>query len=332
MTKAMQDGPIPEVGIVIYPGVQPAAVHGLTDLFAVADTFAADRPGDGRRLRVTHWRPERGDAAADPCIYDSLPGAPPRPGVLVVPPTMVDLPAPETGERLARWLAERHAAGVTLASVCSGAYVLAATGLLDGRTASTHHSFAGTLAGSFPGVRIDLDCRIIDHGDVVTAGGFMAWVDVGLMLVERYLGAAIRVDTTRFMFADPAKRGETWFAGFPPNLGHGDEAVRRAQDWIHIRDGSNLTLTELAAKARLSPRTFQRRFAAATGMTVADYCRQARLSRARELLEASNAPIKAIAASLGYREVPSFVRVFRKGTGETPAAYRRRFGAAPMPA
>ena len=136
----------------------------------------------------------------------------------------------------------------------------------------------------------------------------------------------MRAETARFMFADQARRTQAYFAGFPPPNLHADEAVRRAQEWIHIRDGGNLTLDALAAKSGLEKRTFQRRFAAATGMTAAEYCRQVRISRARELLEASDAPIKVIAESLGYREVPAFARVFRKRTGQTPAAYRRQFG------
>lgn len=325
MTKSMPTGPMREIGIVLYPGVQPAAVHGITDLLAVADAFAAERPAEGRRLRITHWRPEP-SGVSDPCVYDSRPGTAPWPSVLVLPPTMVNLPSPETSERLARWLAGHHAAGVTLVSVCSGAYVLAATGLLDGRAASTHHSFAERLGESFPRIQIDIERRIVDHGDVMTAGGFMAWVDIGLLLVDRFLGAGVRAETARFMFADQARRAQEYFAGFPPPAPHADEAVRKAQEWIHIRDGGNLTLGELAAKSGLEKRTFQRRFAAATGMTPAEYCRQVRISRARELLEAGDAPIKAISESLGYREVPSFSRVFRKSTGQTPAAYRRRFG------
>ena len=326
MTISKSTGPVVEVGIVVYPGVQPAAVHGLTDLLAIADRLALERFPQRRRVRVTHWLPERSEAGADPCVFDSLPGSPRLPVVLMLLPTMVDLPSPETSERLAQWLNERHAAGVTLVSVCSGAYVLAATGLLDGRTASTHQSFARRLSASFPKIGIDVERRIIDLGDVITAGGFMAWVDVGLMLVERFFGAGLRSDTARFMFADPVTRDNAYFAGFPPIQSHSDEAVRQAQELVHTRDGTNLTLAELAARAGLEKRTLQRRFVAATGMTPAEYCRQVRIARARELLEASNAPIKVIAESLGYREVPSFARVFRKRTGQTPGAYRRQFG------
>ena len=326
MTNAVSPRAAPEIGIVLYPGVQPAAVHGLTDLFRVADTLGLGQDPAAGRLRTTHWRPGSSAGPGEACVFDSLPGTPPRPAVLILPPTMVDLPAPEANAALARWLGERHATGVTLVSVCSGIYLLAATGLLDRRAASTHQSFATTLAASFPEVRIDLRRCIIDHGDVVTAGGFMAWIDLGLMLVERYLGPALRADTARFLLTDATQRQQAYFAGLPPERAHGDAAVQRAQELVHVRDGIGLTLGELAAAARLEKRTFQRRFFAATGMTPADYCRQVRLARGRELLEASNAPIKAIAESLGYREVPSFARVFRKQTGQTPAAYRRQFG------
>ncbi len=328
MTKPASTPASYEVGIVLYAGAQPAAVHGLTDLLAVAEALALEQRPPAARLRITHWHPAASGAPGAACVFDSAPGQPPRPEILIVPPTMVDLPQPEANERLARWLLERHAAGVTLASVCSGIYVLAATGLLDGRVASTHQSFATTLAAAFPRIRIDLDRCIVDHGDVITAGGFMAWIDIGLMLVERYLGPSLRTETARFMLSDATHRRQDYFAGFPPSRAHGDEAVRKAQEWIHGRDGIGLTLGELAARAGLGKRTFQRRFFTATGMAPADYCRQVRAARARELLEASNAPIKVIAESLGYQEVPSFTRSFRRHTGQTPAAYRRQFGIA----
>ncbi len=308
------------IGIVLYPGVQMAAVHGLTDLFAVAGQFAADAAG--RRhpaLRITHWCPvaDRGKDLA--CVHDSDPHGAPTPAILIVPPTLAALPDEPVCDRIAAWLHGRHAGGALLIAVCSGAFLVARTGLLDGRRVSTHRRCAQALAERFPRIAVDGDARILDHADILTAGGFMAWVDVGLILVERLLGQAARQETARFIGHDPRSRDTALHpAGFAPRQGHEDAAVLRAQDLIHLRDGQGISLAALAAAARLERRTLIRRFRSATGETPMAYCRAVRLARARELLEAGSGPVKEIAGSLGYADPSSFVRAFRRAHGGPP--------------
>ena len=133
-----------EIGIVIYPGVQAAPVHGLTDLFGIAVAIALERrKRDSAPLRLTHWRLADGRGARISCVYDSDPRGSPRPGTLIVPPTMVGLPDPHVPSGLAPWLRSQHAGGAKLISVCSGAFVLAQTGLLAGR--SIKHSSCSSL-------------------------------------------------------------------------------------------------------------------------------------------------------------------------------------------
>jgi transcriptional regulator GlxA family with amidase domain len=210
--------------------------------------------------------------------------------------------------------------------VCSGAFILAATGLVAGRSVATHRICAEALAKRFPEIIVDTNQRIIDDGDIITAGGFLAWVDVGLLLVDKILGSAVRVETARFILSDPAPNKARYFPGFTPRQTHGDTAVLKAQEWVHIRDGRDVSLASMAAAAGLERRTFLRRFANATGMTPIEYCRAVRIARARELLEGGNTPQKEIARSLGYKDVASFARVFRKVTGLAPGAHRKRFG------
>jgi transcriptional regulator GlxA family with amidase domain len=209
--------------------------------------------------------------------------------------------------------------------VCSGAFILAETGLVVGRSVSTHPICADALAKRFPEITVDTSRRIIDYGDIITAGGFMAWVDIGLLLVERILGRCVRTEMSRFMLSDPAVSEARYFAGFAPRQAHGDTAVLKAQEWVHLRDGRNVDLASMAAAAGLKRRTFLRRFASATGMTPIEYCRAVRIARARELLEFGNTSQKEIAHSLGYKDVASFARAFSKATGSAPGAYRQSF-------
>jgi transcriptional regulator GlxA family with amidase domain len=161
------------------------------------------------------------------------------------------------------------------------------------------------------------------------AGGFIAWVDVRLLLLEKVLGGNVRAETARFfLFSDPAACEARYFPCFAPEQAHGDNPVLKALKWVHIRDGRDASLAAMAAASGLGRRTFLRRFANATGMTPIKYCRAVRMARARELLQSGNTPQKEIAYSLGYQDVASFARVFRKATGLAPGAYRKTFSGA----
>jgi transcriptional regulator GlxA family with amidase domain len=315
-----------EIGIVHYPGAQVACILGRTDLFGVASRTALDQRRSGHPLRVTHWQPIHGRDANLSCVYDSAPHGRPQPRTLIIPPTMVNLPDPDVPAGVVSWVRNRHAAGATLVSLCSGAFILAETGLVDGQSVATHQICAGALAKRFPQIVVDTNRRIIDHGNIITAGGFLAWVDVGLFLVDRILGPAMRAETARFVLSDPAADEARYFTGFAPPQTHRDRAVLKAQEWVHMRDGRGVSLAAMATAAGLERRTLLRRFATATGMTPIEYCRAVRIARARELLEGGDTSQKRIAQSLGYKDVASFARVFRKAVGSAPGTYRKRFG------
>jgi transcriptional regulator GlxA family with amidase domain len=323
----MSESPAHEIGIVHYPGAQVACILGLTDLFGIACTIALDQRRSGQSpLRVTHWKPIDSFDANLSCVYDSAPRGNPQPWTLIIPPTMVNLPDPDVPAGVVSWVRNRHAAGTTLVSLCSGAFILAETGLVDGKSVATHQICAKALAKRFPKIVVDTNRRIIDHGDIITAGGFLSWVDLGLFLIDRILGPAIGAETARFVLANPAAGEALNFAGFAPPQTHGDTAVLKAQEWVHMRDGRGVSLAALATAAGLERRTLLRRFASATGMTPIEYCRSVRIARARELLEGGDTSQKQIARSLGYKNVASFARVFRKAVGSAPGAYRKRFG------
>lgn len=320
----------PEIGILVYPGVQLAAVHGLTDLLTIAANLDA-ASGSRRRLGITHW--SAGPGGVDPSHRRDDRS---EPIALVVPPTLSDLPEPETIETIGRFLRGEHRRGVELVSVCSGVFLVAATGLLEGRVVSTHPGCARALAESFPTISVDTEARMIAHPGILTAGGFMAWVDVGLLLIGRLLGEAVEAETARFALAgraadimpDPAPRAELRLrADLAPLRAHADPAIRKAQEHVHLRDGRDVTLAAMAAVAGLERRTFLRRFQSATGLTPIDYCRQVRIARAREFVEDGHLPLKGIAEKLGYADVSAFAKAFRRAYGSPPGLYRKERSA-----
>lgn len=317
-----------EIGLVVYPGAQQAAVLGLTDLFGVANRIAASyREQDGPLLRITHW--QQGCSESPPVrVFDSGADGASRLSVLILPPTLDEPTGTTCPASLAAWLRARHADGVVLGSVCAGAFLLAETGLMAGRRMTTHWAYAERLQERFPQARVEAGRLIIDDGDVITAGGVMSWTDLGLRLVDRLLGPTVMIDTARMLLIDPPGREQRCYSVFSPRLTHGDAAVLRVQHWLQATQARDVALATLAAQARLEERTFLRRFQKATGMTSTEYCQRLRVGRARELLQFGTTSIDRVAWEVGYGDAGAFRKVFTRIVGLSPGEYRRRFHAA----
>lgn len=325
--------PVAEIGLLIYPDCQLSAIYGLTDLFRVASQGAGYVPaalppveGPAPEIRVSHWRQEAGEVT---CIWDSHPGQPHDLTHVIAPPSLVLPEAMQPQPVAAHWMMQHHAAGATLCSVCAGAFVLAETGLMDGRPATTHWAFAAQLAQRFPRIRLAAENMVLDDGDIVTAGGILAWTDLGLTLVERLLGAGIMLATARFFLVEPPRSSQRPYAAFVARFDHGDEAIRKAQHHLHAHASEPLHLSTLHALAGMTERTFLRRFQAATGFRPSTYLQQVRVARARESLEQTSLPIDRIAWEVGYSDVAAFRKIFQKLTAMPPSEYRQRFGIAP---
>ena len=313
---------VAEIGLLIYPDCQLAAIYGLTDLFRIAGEWTGDSP---RGIRVSHWQATEEDVS---CIWDSHPGAPHRLSHVIAPPSIVMPEHMAPAPAAARFLRDQHAAGATLCSVCAGAFVLAETGLIDGRRATTHWAFARQLAQRFPKVHLAAEHMVLDEGDIMTAGGILAWADLGLTLVSRLLGPSTMLATARFLLVEPPRHSQRPFAQFIPRFDHGDEAVRQSQHQIHAQAATLKGVADLAVSVGMTGRTFLRRFSAATGFTPVEYLQQVRIAKARELLERTPTPVDRVAWDIGYSDPAAFRKLFQKLTGLPPATYRQQFGIA----
>ena len=319
---------VAEIGILLYPDCQLAAVYGLTDLFRIAGEQAARNPAGAapRRIRVSHWRVEPGsDDVA--CIWDSHPGRPHRLGHVIVPPSLVLPGDMQPMTTAARWMSQQHRQGTTLCSVCAGAFVLAETGLMTGRRATTHWAFAEALARRFPDIVVQAENMVIDDGDLMTAGGILAWTDLGLTVVEKLLGPGAMLATARFLLVDPPRRAQSAYAAFIPDFDHGDQQVLKVQHHLHANCATAQSVGAMAALAGLSLRTFLRRFQKASGLRPTEYLQHVRIMKARDALELTNHPVDQIAWSVGYADAAAFRKTFARLTGMTPNRYRQRFGA-----
>jgi transcriptional regulator GlxA family with amidase domain len=315
-----------EIGLVLYPNAQQSAISGLFDLFQIADQLSRKRLGtDKALLRISQLsEAKRGDFLAR--TFDTHPNAGGEPAVLVLPPSLETPSAKLISPAVTNYLRTRHKAGAILASVCAGAFVLAETGLLSGRVVTTHWVHADAFRNRFRDVKVDSDKLIIDDGDIITAGGLMAWTDLGLRIVDRFLGPTAMLETARYMLVDPPGREQRYYSIFAPHLTHGNAAILRVQHWLQKADVADVSISDMAKRAGLEERTFLRHFKRATGLTPIEYTQHLRVGRAREMLETTTQSIDEIAWLSGYGDPGAFRKVFVRIMGLTPSDYRHRFG------
>ncbi|MBI2256120.1 MAG: GlxA family transcriptional regulator [Proteobacteria bacterium] len=314
-----------DIGILDYPGAQASALHGLTDMFLVANRLCAEQGlKDAAILRVSHWH--LGHDGQVIRGFTSSEAAAKSLDVLILPPSLGDPVWTAQRAPLLRFLKNLHGKGTVMSSVCAGAFLLAEAGLLDGRPATTHWSLAEELQARFPEIAVDADKLVIEDGDVITAGGVMAWVELGLKVIERFISPAIVLGVARFFLVDAAGREQRFYSAFRPKLAHGDEIVLKVQHWLQRHALEKVTLPQMAAQARLGERTFLRRFRHATGLNPTRYLQSLRLTKAREMLELTNQKIDQIAYRIGYEDPGAFTKLFQSQIGLTPSEYRRRFG------
>jgi transcriptional regulator GlxA family with amidase domain len=251
--------------VLIYPGAQMAAVHGLTDLFGVANRIAADHQAALLPLlRISHWQAE-GDQLSPERAYDSHCGAGRVNLVAVlIPPSIGGFTEGAKVRRPDRnGCAISMLDGATLGGVCVGSILLAESGLLDGRSATTHWTSAKAFAERYPKIKLKADTPIVDDGDLITTAGLMAWSELGLRLVDRLLGPSIATATARFLVVEHSDSASACGSNFAPILSHGDASILKVQHWLQSTGATDVSLPRWPSgqgwKSALSCADFARR-------------------------------------------------------------------------
>lgn len=296
------------------------------DLSTPIEVFTRTRLPDGRpgyQIRVCAERPEV-DAGAftlrAPWGLDGLTGA----DTIIVPGTATPTAPLSPAVRDALLAAAR--AGTRIASICSGTFPLAATGLLDGLRATTHWLAADLLAAAHPEVEVDPDVLYVDNGRLLTSAGAAAGLDLCLHMIRRDYGSAVAADAARLSVM-PLERegGQAQFIVHdyaPAPQGH---ALEPLLAWLQENLATELTLADIAARAGMSTRTLMRRFREQTGTTPLQWLHRARVRQAQHLLETTDHSVERIGSQVGFGSPTAFRDRFRRTTGVSPRAYRRTF-------
>ncbi len=214
-----------------------------------------------------------------------------------------------------------------LASTCTGAFLLAEAGLLNGRRATTNPAFSVLFHQRYPAVRLALDERIVGDRKVICAGATTAYLHLAVHVIDRLAGHDLAVATAKALAIDRHPESQRPYFLFVAPKDHGDEKVLRLQTWIENHHDRALAIEDMTDVAGMSVRNLNRRFVTATGLSPRQYLRRVRIEAAKHLLETSTTPVDRVAATVGYRDTRAFIRAFGVVAGVSPGQYRQKFRA-----
>ncbi|MEU8091349.1 MULTISPECIES: transcriptional regulator FtrA [Micromonospora] len=313
------------VSVLAYEGMSVFETGIVTEVFGLPRpefdvpwyelTVCAETPGAVRLVGGATLHTDHG--------LDVFAGA----GTLIVP-GVADVHA-DPSPRLTAALRAAHRRGARIVSICSGAFALAGAGLLDGRRATTHWRYADLLARRHPAVRVDPDVLYVDHGDVLTGAGSAAGLDLCVHLVRRDHGPTIANAVARRLVVPPHRDGgQAQFVEAPVPADPGDDRLAASMSWALANLTAEITVARLAGQAHMSPRTYLRHFARATGTTPIRWLIDRRVQASLPLLETTSAPIEEVAATVGFETAVTFRHHFTAAMRTSPSAYRRAFTGA----
>jgi len=315
------------IALVGYPSANGLDLAGPCEAFASANGLTGSAAYEVLMLSPD-GEPIRSESGLTFLADVALDAAPPL-DTLIVPGGARLRTDAELRERLGRWVAARAAGTRRIVSVCTGFYALAASGVLDGRRATTHWRHAADAARRFPNVRLEPDAIFIRDGAVSTSAGITAGIDLALALIEEDLGPSVSLAVARELVVYLKRSGGQLQYSEP--LRFQVRASGRLADlaaWIPGHLDEDLSIERLAGRVNFSPRHFARVFKQTFGLTPAEHVEQLRLDEAAQRLIASGLTLEAIAQSVGYQGGDTFRRAFERRFGVSPSSYRERFAAA----
>ena len=247
---------------------------------------------------------------------------------LIIIPSQAFYFDPQTKAHLERveWLKNWYEKGADIASICTGAFTLASTGLLDGRDATTHWAMAKQFKKSFPAVNLRIDLMVTDEGRLFCGGGITADLNLSLYLIQKYCGREIALQSARCTLVEFDRITQLPFAVFNPEKNHNDNEILEIQEWMEENFKYSVNLEALAKNMGISLRQFNRRFKSATGESGIKYLQLIRVEAAKLDLVGTKKSFEEISLNVGYENVSFFRRIFKRDTGVAPGVYRQKFG------
>ncbi len=254
-----------------------------------------------------------------------------RTDLIIIPALFGDIPGIlKINQMIRPWLIEQYAKGAEVASLCTGAFLLASTGLLNGRKCSTHWNFTNKFRLMFPEVIVQEGNIVTDEDRIYSSGGANSYWNLLMYLVEKITDRETAVLASKYFAIDISRNSQSPFALFRGQREHQDETVKKAQEYIEHHAGERITVDLLADRLAVGRRSFERRFRQATGNSVLEYIHRIKMEAAKYSLETSRKTIIEVMFDVGYRDMKAFRNTFRKITGLSPVEYRNQYNRYPM--
>lgn len=248
------------------------------------------------------------------------------PQLIIVPGFMFNILGVLTSlSEMIQWLRQQHQQGCYIASMCTGSFVTAQAGLLDGRHATTHWVFSEQFAKRFPKVKLQTERTVTDDGQIMCSGGSTSGSDLLLHLIRKFSSPQLAAECAKKLLVDVSARSQTPYSSTTFKKNHTDAEILKIQIWLENRIASNIVMEQVAEEFGLSIRNFIRRFKEATEQTPIQYLQNLRIEKAKLLLENSQEAFDQITLQVGYEDGNSFRRLFKQRVGLAPSAYRKRF-------
>ena len=223
------------------------------------------------------------------------------------------------------WIERQYKQGAEIASICTGAFLLASSGLLDGKTCSTHWSAADNLRAMFPNINVQTDKLITDENGIYTNGGAYSFLNLIIYLVEKYFDRQTAIFCSKVFQIEMDRQSQSAFIIFKGQKSHGDEVVKKAQSYIEDHVDEKISVGHLSLKLAVGRRNFDRRFIKATGNTPIEYSQRVKIESAKKAFETTRKTINEVMYDVGYSDIKAFREVFRKITGMSPLEYRSKY-------
>ena len=246
--------------------------------------------------------------------------------LLIIPPTFGDTAKGiEANAEAIPYFKKLHDQGASLASLCIGAFLLAETGLLNGKKCSTHWAYINEFKERYPTIRVEDGAIITEHDNIYSSGGASSLWNLILYLVEKFSDREVAVMVSKYFALDIGRDSQSQFAIFKGQRNHGDDEIKEVQDYIEKNYSDKISIDMLANLISSGRRTFERRFKDATNNTPLEYIQRVRIEAAKTFFEASRKNVTEIMFDVGYTDTKSFRDIFKKLTGLTPIEYRNKF-------
>lgn len=223
------------------------------------------------------------------------------------------------------WIAKKYKAGAEVASICTGAFLLASTGLLDGKNCSTHWAAADSFRAFFPKVNLHADQLITDENGIYTNGGAYSFLNLMIYLVEKYYDRQTAIFCSKVFQIEIDRQSQSAFTIFTGQKKHDDEVIKQAQTYIESKLAEKISVEHLSSHFSIGRRNFDRRFIKATGNTPVEYAQRVKIESAKKTFETSRKTITEVMYAVGYTDIKAFREVFRKITGLSPLAYKQKY-------